>query len=565
MSTLLRRQKPTSWLLLLALISFVSGCGGSSGGGSSVTGGSTPPTGSPPELSRFTALITEGGAGLQATVSGQIEFSDPDGDLGGGSFSYAYDGSTFSFPIDSALDGVTAGVIEYSAQVQFSTNVGLVDVSGRLRDSAGNQSSAAFVSLPYNWRGQFGTTSEDSGNGVAVDNSNNVVVAGTTGGDLSGQINSGDADAFVSSFSTNADHRWTQLLGSNNADHGADVAVDSSDNIYVVGSTLGSLFGGQASDGSLTGFLTKLDLDGVVVWTELVGTNGESDSVSAVVTDSGGVILAGDTTSDLNGETNTGSWDAFVVKYDFDGNLLWTRLLGTSTEDHATGIAIDSAENIYISGYTNGVLGTDPSPGDPTVNNDMFVAKFASDGTLQGVTQLGTSCDEVATDVVAPLSEGIFTVGRIGVDCAFPDNSSAGNWDAILARLETNLDEDWVYQFGTTGSDSAEAIAFGDELYVTGYFDSLSEPSDPQAGNRILLAAHSLPGPNEQWEVEVPVVNSASGNLGRAIALGSIDPPDVGQIFVTGATRGTIDYYSDFNLGQADAFILNFDGGGDRH
>ena len=55
----------------------------------------------------------------------------------------------------------------------------------------------------------------------------------------------------------------------------------------------------------------------------------------------GNIYVAGQTTGALNGVTNTGGYDAFVVKLDPSGTLLWTRLIGTSNTDTAVGIGVD--------------------------------------------------------------------------------------------------------------------------------------------------------------------------------------------------------------------------------
>ncbi|MEE1577942.1 MAG: SBBP repeat-containing protein, partial [Deltaproteobacteria bacterium] len=77
--------------------------------------------------------------------------------------------------------------------------------------------------------------------------------------------------------------------------------------------------------------------------------------------------------------TNAGSEDLFVVKYDSSGTKQWTKQLGTSSHDQANGVATDSSGNVYVTGYTSGGLDGNTSAG----NSDLFVVKYDSEGNKQ--------------------------------------------------------------------------------------------------------------------------------------------------------------------------------------
>jgi len=123
--------------------------------------------------------------------------------------------------------------------------------------------------------------------------------------------------------------QWTKQLGTSTWDEGKDVTTDSSGNIYVTGYTGGGL-DGNTNSGSYDIFLVKYNSSGTKQWTKQLGTSS-SDSGNGVTTDSSGnIYVTGDTEGGLDGNTSLGSYDIFLVKYNSSGTKQWTKQLGTS-------------------------------------------------------------------------------------------------------------------------------------------------------------------------------------------------------------------------------------------
>jgi len=112
------------------------------------------------------------------------------------------------------------------------------------------------------WTKQLGTSTWDEGKDVTTDSSGNIYVTGWTGGGLDGNTNSGNSDIFLVKFNSSGTKQWTQQLGTSSVDKGRGVTTDSSDNIYVTGGTDGDL-DGNTNSGSVDIFLVKYNSDGV--------------------------------------------------------------------------------------------------------------------------------------------------------------------------------------------------------------------------------------------------------------------------------------------------------------
>ncbi|MDT9191278.1 MAG: SBBP repeat-containing protein, partial [Limnospira sp. PMC 894.15] len=92
----------------------------------------------------------------------------------------------------------------------------------------------------------------------------------------------------------------------------------------------------------------------------------------------GSIYVAGYTSGNLDGQTNSGGRDAFITKYQPDGTKAWTRLLGTSNWDEARALTTGSDGSIYVAGYTSGSLDGQTYSGGEW---DAFITKYQPDGT----------------------------------------------------------------------------------------------------------------------------------------------------------------------------------------
>ncbi len=317
------------------------------------------------------------------------------------------------------------------------------------------------------WTKQWGTSEWDYGWSVAVDSSDNIYVVGSTSGDLDGNTNAGFVnDIFLTKYSSDGTKQWTKQWGTSENDYGNSVAVDSSDNIYVTGYTEGDLDGNTYAGGYGDIFLTKYSSDGTKQWTQQWGTSKGDRGSSVAVDSSDNIYVTGDTYGDLDGTTNAGSWDIFLTKYSSDGTKQWTQQWGTSEDDTGKSVAVDSSDNIYVTGYTEGDLDGNTYAGG---YGDIFLTKYSSDGTKQWTQQWGTSKGDRGSSVAVDSSNNIYVTGFTGGD--LDGNTSVGGGNIFLTKNNSDGTKQWTTQWGTSESDSGISVAVdsSDNIYVTGY------------------------------------------------------------------------------------------------
>jgi hypothetical protein len=239
--------------------------------------------------------------------------------------------------------------------------------------------------------------------GIAIDSTNNVYVTGLTGGNyptanpLQGTF-AGLDDAFVTKFNAAGSALiYSTYLGGSGIDVGNAIAVDSSGDAYVTGSTTSSNFptvapfqasnGGGSSFGDA--FVAKLNASGsALVYSTYLGGSGEDQGRGIAADSSGNAYVAGATastnfpTSNAIQAANGGSNDAFMTKLSANGSsLLYSTYLGGNGGDQAQGVAVDGSGNAYVVGFTGSTNFPTANPFQPSTGGgirDAFVAKIST-------------------------------------------------------------------------------------------------------------------------------------------------------------------------------------------
>ena len=243
----------------------------------------------------------------------------------------------------------------------------------------------------------------------------------------------GNTDAFVAELNTTGNIlEYSTYLGGSGADYGQGIAVDSSGDAYVTGSTQSANFpvvaGGYQStlNGSQNAFVTKVNFTGTaLLYSTFLGGSSADTAQSIQLDSSGDAYLAGYTFSTnfptvaAYQSSNKGGSDAFVAELNPTGAALtFSTYLGGSGNDYAYGLALDSAQtpNIYVTGGTSSADFPTTNGAYQTVLNgpsDAFVTKLNSSGSsLAYSTYLGGSGVDQA-NAIAVIPTGSTNAGDV--------------------------------------------------------------------------------------------------------------------------------------------------------
>ena len=374
-----------------------------------------------------------------------------------------------------------------------------------------------------------------------------IYMAGHTYGNLDGQTDSGStyrSNAFLTKYNPDGTKAWTRLLGTSASDYASALTTGTGGAIYMAGYTGGNL-DGQANSGGNDAFLTKYSPDPSRAWTRLLGTS--SSNAKALTTDAlGAIYMAGWTFGNPDGQTNSGSTDAFLTKYNADGTKVWTRLLGTTTDDRAWALTTDSAGAIYMAGYTYGNLDGQTYSGA----GDAFLTKYNPDGTKVWTRLLGTSSGDYANALTTGIDGAIYMAGyTYGNLDGQTDIGSTYRSNAFLTKYSPDGTKAWTRLLGVSASDYANALTRGTDgaIYMAGYTGGNLEGETNSGGNDAFLTKYNPDGP-QAW---TRLLGTSSTDYAYALTTDS-----KGAVYMAGGTEGNL--YGQTNSGNSDAFLAKY-------
>lgn len=203
------------------------------------------------------------------------------------------------------------------------------------------------------WAMQFGGLKRDVCENVTADAAGNVYAVGFTAGDIEGERNSGNDDAFLAKVDVDGTLQWVRLWGFRDDDGASTVRVGPDGGIFVAGIARATL----NRTGTGLAFLGKWSASGDELW--LTQWGGNATYLRAMAFDaSGALYTAGSTRVRLDESSNAGGLDAFVSKWTFGPGTthtrVWTKQYGTAESDEVYALAIDAAGTLYLGGSTMG-------------------------------------------------------------------------------------------------------------------------------------------------------------------------------------------------------------------
>ncbi|MFN4080918.1 MAG: SBBP repeat-containing protein, partial [Saprospiraceae bacterium] len=360
------------------------------------------------------------------------------------------------------------------------------------------------------WSSYLGGTGSDFGQGVALDAQGNVYVTGythsPTGIATAGAhqpIYGGGIDAFIAKFNPNGLLIWSTYFGGGEEDRNNHIAVRN-DRLCVVGwtrSQTGIATAGAFQTmwaGNFDATLALFDLDGQRIWSTYLGSDGWDVGLSIALTPNDEMVFCGWTSSVNNiasaGGHQTayggGSADAFLAKFDLNGNRLWATYYGGSNDDYGDIVGVNPAGDIFFGGPCSSPDNmSTPGAFQPTIGGgfDAFLAKFTPNGTRVWGTYYGGGGNDNGYGLAfrgADIYFSGFTSSANNI--ATPDAHQSvlgGGIDAYLVKFDQSGLRQWATYYGGSADDYGYQIGVDAQqnVYMVGAAHSNNGISTPGA------------------------------------------------------------------------------------
>jgi hypothetical protein len=237
------------------------------------------------------------------------------------------------------------------------------------------------TSLSLQWAQQFGSTGNDRITAIGVDSAGDVYAAGFASEALPGQTFLGDTDAFVVKYTSSGMQQWLSQFGTPSGDSANALAVVGSD-VYVTGYVAGPYETGFPYNGGTDLFVTKFAADGSEGWKKQFSpADNPADPVKinpyGIAADaSGNVYIVGDVNTSVDGiQTHNGGQDIFILQFLASGTMGWARQQGSAQDEIALAVTLRGSD-LYLTGWSRGTLDGYTNAGQ----EDIFVLKYDTSG-----------------------------------------------------------------------------------------------------------------------------------------------------------------------------------------
>lgn len=409
----------------------------------------------------------------------------------------------------------------------------------------------------------LGGSQFDSGEAMAVDPDGRATVVGgtlstdfpTTPGAFAASL-AGGTDVFVARFNPAGTALETAtFVGGGDLDTALSVAVDPNGRTVVSGATDSSDFPVTAGaydtlhNGQTDGFVLRLDPTGAALEFSTYLGGVINDYARAVALDSyGRAVVAGQTdsanfpsTAGAYDPVHNGSTDAFAAILDASGsNLVASSFLGGASSDEAYGLALDTSNQVYLTGKTSSMAFPHTARfGPPQAPEDVFVARMdASLGALP-VSVLLTGSDDERGQAIEVDSSGRACVTGFSQSADFP--TTPGSYDPTFNGTQTYEPDAIVACLDASGSalvystflggrdrDAGLGLALDADgrAFVTGYTDTATA-----TGRDAFVTGLNTAGSALVYDVRLA---GADVDEGHALVLDG-----AGAAYVAGRTRSS--------------------------
>ena len=316
------------------------------------------------------------------------------------------------------------------------------------------------------WKRSFGGSAYDYFYSVAVLQDDSYVAVGyTSSPEIEGLTSKGGNDCIIVKYDKDGNIIWKKILGGSDYDWIHAVSSTSDNGFVVIGEFNSNDFENLVSNGDNDAFIAKYDKDGNVEWIKNWG-GSDSDFFYTVNSINNEILVTGGFYSiDIEGISLSGTEGIVLIKYDLDGNVIWTK-----SREGNSGDLIYSAKLAGDGFYAVGRTSVQLTRG--TSNRNRFggmVLKYDSEGNLIWEKSIGLELNTQFKDLEVAKDNGIYVVG-LANGLEYEGVTVKGESDAYLIKYDSSGNISWMKNWGGSGNDMFNAISISDDnsLLVSG-------------------------------------------------------------------------------------------------
>lgn len=378
--------------------------------------------------------------------------------------------------------------------------------------------------------------------GMCKDPNGNIYIVGNTTGSFDGQINSGGFDFFIIKFNSNGTHLWTIFKGSSYLDCAYGIAYDPNGYICIIGYKSGS-FDGQTNSGNEDIFVVKFDLNGNHIWTKFIGISASDYGRGIIIDNYGNIYIAGSTLGNLFAPPN-GMNDLFFAKLDSNGNTIWGIEKGSINNDNGISLVFDNNYNIYITGNTEGSFDSQTNNG----SSDIFVMKYSNINSTpihEWTIFKGSNSYDYIFSIILDTNNNIYISGSAYGSIDSQINNGSG--DLLICKLNSSNGATIFTRLRGSSQDDAffNLYIYENYIYLTGYANGPFDGQVQIGGTDIVILKYDLNGNYIQSRIIGTIENESSCSI-------FID--NYNYLYIFGKTSGNLNNLQ--NNGETDIFII---------
>ncbi len=445
------------------------------------------------------------------------------------------------------------------------------------------------------WAASMGGSNADHAYDVILDGSGNCYVTGNFMGtadfdpaaanlDL---VSNGSFDVFIAKLSASGALLWAESFGGSSYERSVKMIQGPSGNLYICGEFSrtvdfdpGPGTFEMSSTGSRDIFIVKLDSSGSFIWAKSFQGDFYCGPGGMDIDARGNLYLTGYFSNSCNFDPDGGAApiqsngreDAFVVKMNSSGTLIWVRTFGGAKYEMGNAVKVDLAGFVYVGGYFEESVDFDPGSSvlelTSNGNRDAFILKLDNAGAFVGAQSMGDQEDDIIYAMDVDAGGNLIVAGsfRLSPDLdpgtGVTQVNSEGLQDIFVEKFTSSGALLWVKRFGSTSTDEAYSVRVGPAgmIYFSGYFQG-SQDFDPGSGEHILYSQ----GFTDAFVTKL----SGNGDFVWAASVGGnssdyaygIDVNEAGEVSICGDYENQAYFDPDISgfqmmsNGQSDAFM----------